>query len=45
MNTRVRTLGVDIEDFPIDIRLHQGFTLKPFRFTIVMHELMNGISG
>ena len=43
MRTRVRTLGGDIKDFPIDIGLHQGSTLSPFLFIIVMDELTRGI--
>jgi len=39
---RVRTLGIDIEDFPIEIGLHQGSTLNPFLFTFVMDELTKG---
>jgi len=34
-----RTLGGVIDDFSIDIGLHQGSTLNPFLFTIVMDEL------
>lgn len=37
--TRVRTFGGDTNDFPIDIRLHQGSTLSPFLFACVMDEL------
>ena len=38
-----RTLGGVIDDFSIDIGLHQGSTLNPFLFTIVMDELTRGI--
>ena len=33
----------DANNFPIDIGLHQGSTLSPFLFTIVMDELTKGI--
>jgi len=39
VRTRVRTLVGDTNDFPIDIRLHQGSVLSSFLFTIVMDEL------
>jgi len=34
--TRVRTSGEDPNDFLVDIGLHQGSTLSPFLFTIIM---------
>jgi len=37
--TRVWTLGGDTEEFLIDIGLHQGSSLSPFLFTIIMDEL------
>jgi len=43
VRTRVRTLVGDTDDFPIDIRLHQGSAPSPFLFTIVMDELTRGI--
>ena len=39
----VRTLVGDMDDFSIDIGLHQGSALSPFLFTIVMDELTGGI--
>ena len=39
VKTRVRTLVRDTRDFPIDIGFHQGSTLIPFIFTVVMDEL------
>jgi len=43
VKTGVRTLVGDTDDFPIDIGLHQGSTLSPFLFTIIMDELTRGI--
>jgi len=43
VRTRVKTFVGDIDNFPIDIGLHQGSTLSPFLFTIVMDELTKGI--
>ena len=45
VKTRVRTLRGAIEDISIDIGLHQGSTLSPFLFTIVMYELTRGIQN
>jgi len=42
VKTSVRTSAGDTEYFPIDIGLHQGSTLSPFLFTIVMDELTRG---
>jgi len=42
VRTRVRTLVRDIDDFLIDIGLHQGSALSYFLFTIVMDELTRG---
>ena len=39
VRTRVRTVIGDTQDFSIDIGLHQGSVLSPFRFTVVMDEL------
>ena len=39
VRTRVRTLVGDTKNFSIDIGLHQGSTLSPFLFTVVMDEL------
>ena len=43
VRTRVRTVIGDMEDFPIDIGLHQGSALSHFLFTTVMNELTRGI--
>ena len=43
--TRVRTVGGDSERFPILTRLHQGSTLSPFLFTLVMDVLTQNIQG
>ena len=43
VQARVRTLVWDTEDFPIDIRLHQGSALSPFLITILMDELTREI--
>ena len=43
VRTRVKTLGGDTEDFPIEIELHQGSALSPFLFTLVMEELTKEI--
>ena len=42
---RVRILGGNVEDFPIDIRLYQGLALILFLFTIVMDELTTRIQA
>jgi len=39
VKTSVTSSVGDTEYFPIDIGLHQGSTLSPFLFTIVMDEL------
>jgi len=39
VRTRVRTLVGDTNDFPIDIRLHQGLALNRFLFTIIKDAL------
>lgn len=41
--TRLMMIGGDTEDLFIDIRLHQGVTLSPFLFTILMDELMKDV--
>ena len=38
--TRVRTVGGDLEYFPVEMGLHQGSVLSPFLFALVMDELM-----
>ena len=39
----VRTLGGVTNDFHVGMSLHQGSTLSPFLFTLVMDELIKGI--
>jgi len=43
LRARVRILVGDMNDFPIDIGLHQGSALSPFLFTIIMDELTSEI--
>jgi len=43
VKTSGRTSGVNIKDFPNDIRLHQGLILSPFLFTIIMDVLTKEI--
>ncbi|XP_070011302.1 uncharacterized protein [Nicotiana sylvestris] len=43
--TQVRTVGGDSEHFPIEMGLHQGSTLKPFLFSLVMDAITNHIQG
>jgi len=43
VSARVRTLGGQTNDFPIDIGLYQGSKLSLFLFTLVMDEPMKGI--
>ncbi|KAF3678770.1 Callose synthase 5 [Capsicum annuum] len=43
--TRVRTAGGDSEHFPIETGLHQGSTLSPFLFALVMDVLTQSIQG
>ena len=43
--TRVRTVGGDSEHFPVGIGLHQGSTLSPFLFALVMDALTREIQG
>jgi len=43
VRARVRTIVGDMEDFPIDIGLHQGSALSPSLFTIVMDEFTRKI--
>jgi len=45
VKTNVRTSAGDMEYFTIDIGLHQGSTLSPFLFTIVMDEHTKEIQG
>lgn len=37
---KVRMVGGDLEHFPVEMGLHQGSTLSPFRFALVMDVLM-----
>jgi len=41
--TSLRTLGWVTNDFFINMGLHQGSTISPFLFTLVMDELTRGI--
>jgi hypothetical protein len=43
--TSVRTSGGDINDFPINIGLHQGSALNPYLFALVMDEVTRVIQG
>ncbi|XP_019244600.1 PREDICTED: uncharacterized protein LOC109224477 [Nicotiana attenuata] len=43
--TRVRTVGSDLEHFLVEMGLHQGSTLSPFLFALVMDALTNHIQG
>ena len=43
--TRVRTVGGDSEHFPVSSGLHQGSTLSPFLFAVVMDVLTRHIQG
>ncbi len=43
VETRVRTCGGDTEPFKITIGLHQGSTLSPYLFALVMDELTKDI--
>jgi len=42
-STSVRTHDGDIIDFPITIGLHQGSTLSPYLFTLVLDVLTEHI--
>ena len=39
----VRTHGGEIDDFPITISLHQGSTLSPYLFTLILDVLTEQI--
>ena len=41
--TNIRTYGGLTDEFPITIGLHQGSTLSPFFFAIVMDEITKNI--
>jgi hypothetical protein len=43
--TSVRTSVKDINDFPINIALHQGSTLDPYLFPLMMDEVTRDIQG
>uniref|UniRef100_A0A8I6YD54 Reverse transcriptase domain-containing protein n=1 Tax=Hordeum vulgare subsp. vulgare TaxID=112509 RepID=A0A8I6YD54_HORVV len=43
--TSVRTSDGDTDDFPIRIGLHQGSTLSPYLFDLVMDEVTRDIQG
>ena len=43
--TFVRTCDGNTTDFPINIGLHQGSTLSPYLFALVMDEVTRDIQG
>ncbi|KAF3650530.1 Syntaxin-81 [Capsicum annuum] len=43
--TRVTTTGGDSDHFPVETVLHQGSTLSPFLFALVMDALTRSIQG
>lgn len=43
VSTSVWTHGGKINDFPITIGLHQGYTLSPYLFILILDELMENI--
>jgi hypothetical protein len=43
--TSVRTTDGDNNDFPINIRVHQGLALSPYLFALVMDEVTRDIQG
>jgi len=43
VTTSVRIQGRDTDDFPITIKLHQGSTLSPYLFTLVLDVLIEHI--
>ena len=43
--TSVRACDGETSDFPINVGLHQGSTLSPYIFTLVMDEVTNSIQG
>jgi hypothetical protein len=45
VTTCVRTCGGDTSDFSIKIGLHQGSTLSPYLFSLVMDEVTRNIQG
>ncbi|XP_070042688.1 secreted RxLR effector protein 78-like [Nicotiana tomentosiformis] len=45
VKTQVRTMGGDSDHFPIMMGLHQGSSLSPFLFALVMDVLTRRIQG
>jgi hypothetical protein len=43
--TSVRTSDRDTNDFPINIGLHQGSSLSPYLFALVMDDVTRDIQG
>jgi hypothetical protein len=43
--TSVRTSDRDINNFLINIGLHQGLTLSPYLFALVIDEVIRDIQG
>jgi hypothetical protein len=43
--TSVRTSDGDINDFPINIGLHQGSALSPYLFALVMDKITRDTQG
>jgi hypothetical protein len=43
--TGVQTSDGDTNDFPINIGLHQGSTLSPYLFALVMDKVTRDIQG
>ncbi len=41
----VKTVEGDTDEFPQTVILHQGSTLSPYIFTVVVDELTNHIQG
>nr|GEY38711.1 uncharacterized protein [Tanacetum cinerariifolium] len=41
--TRVRTIVGNTEFFPMEVGLHQGSTISPYLFTLILDELSRGI--
>ena len=42
VKTRVRTIEGDMDDFPIDMGLHQGLALSPFFLLSLWMRLLEG---
>ena len=43
--TIIRSSAGEINEFPITVRLHQGSTLSPYLFALVMDELTRNIQN